>query len=805
MIWPIGPPKVLKSAKSFTGEAEDENFTSICVSRHSFYAALCSATCIALYRLKPLVPCYIYRNEQENYTKIRASHTGSYLVAQSRNKFCFFAVLPEGELDEILRPTTQFTQTYGPGEALGVRELHLKHVNDIELDNVIDIFPFQEYLILLTQDKLYFSPWEKPELTPVSISSFISDKIVSGSHSTLLSRLCLVTATDDTYIIHMKHDTFTPFPVPVSSKPLGTCFNLRFAKLCVVFKGSITCFNVKDMDENPCEFEVPEMEEVTALEWSPSGTALLVGHTGGWFVVSVLGSLLHVEQVPVSKVEWSVGGDEIFLLQADHKTLFVYETLRMFQQQSFAHPVIFGGQRLFIYHDNHKQVLPASPWLTLPAPTQYLGYNWPIMSVATNSDGKLIAIAGSYGLMYISIADRQWKTFSDRDCMVKSNGLLWYKKYLILSLAEHPPKVQVFSTALSAANTITTEEEQCVASIDLLSPVVTMTVREMDDELGLLLHSGKFQRYKLKNGSPVLLEELSLVTVLTAPGRVRTMTLVDAERTLFLVDDRLILVKIENREDKIVSRKLLATPLEYYHLYDSSHLWVCSGTEMTLLSLHDDESEEKFQTSIEFYPVGISMEKGLFVTVDTVERKSYDRSFTYIEPSMDVQVFLPWLFEQTISRDMNEARELARDYHHLDYFEDVMESALYRSLMDDKALDATMVLIKEFTDWPKVVVRCARKIEMKFWARLFKSSGSTPKSLFDLCLQEGKLEVAAEYLLVLQTEDTAELVDDNTIKLFNLALAADQYDICKQICNFLKAADDSQGGALKKLATAAGI
>jgi hypothetical protein len=70
-------------------------------------------------------------------------------------------------------------------------------------------------------------------------------------------------------------------------------------------------------------------------------------------------------------------------------------------------------------------------------PMLYISINWPIRYASISADGKLIAIAGRYGLTHFSSISGRWKLFRDeveeKEITVRG-GMIWYHHVLVAAV-----------------------------------------------------------------------------------------------------------------------------------------------------------------------------------------------------------------------------------------------------------------------------------------------------------------------------------------------------------------------------------
>jgi hypothetical protein len=85
-------------------------------------------------------------------------------------------------------------------------------------------------------------------------------------------------------------------------------------------------------------------------------------------------------------------------------------------------------------------------------------------------------------------------------------------------------------------------------------------------------------------------------------------------------------------------------------------------------------------------------------------------------------------------------------------------------------------------------VQCARKTEIALWPYLFSMAGK-PKDLFQQCITQNQLEIAASYLIILQNLEPSSVSRQYATMLLDTALEQKKWDLAKDLVRFLRAID----------------
>ncbi|PRT53713.1 Guanine nucleotide exchange factor subunit Rich [Wickerhamiella sorbophila] len=790
MLWPEG------SAHRFRDL--DEPFVAFTVSKPGYYVAACTTSQISMYRVKPLAPVSLYTLHTTDglpLLGLRHSPLGNRLVTWTHAQVIEFDVVPVGYVSELARISQSVTP--GPGEAVGTRELYLKEVSRYDIEHsIIDVICVESGVFVVGPE-MFTKLGEKA----ANWSTFngIDFRITSTAVAPLLNKAALVSENGAVRIVSLTE----PDREAIEVCPRGAiraAFNMRQGKLTIATEFTIFLHSLDRDDSAVIDF-AHGMPDISHIQWASQGNAIIVASAERWSLLSALGMPIYTSPPgnDVSHSEWSLGSDELFLLGSSG--LYVYNILRWTGLGSLSRPVLYSSSRLHIFHDGQKSRLSANPWLLVPIPAFYMAENWPLMYVSCSADGKYVAAAGSTGLVHFSVSSRNWKELSDHDMKVRG-GIVWYGRVLVVAadvdgshvLQMYSP-VSILSRRDSSVAVPThkyAEDEHVIASLTLDARVIAMSLWE--DYLAVLLPTG-LKILDLTGNQLNAVEEWRLSGVILTPWRVRSIDLLAKDKLLVFVDDQL--VSLTKKGNGVYKKQVLADSIEYYSI-DHQNLWLFDGHELSLHLLDNEVPEapgpqfKVHQDGIYFkvdgYPVAINPSKGVIATIEAHGLSSKDGSFTYIKPTAHIQVYLLHLLEPSL--------EQLPKFTHLDYYDQVVQTLLNRALVNDSQLADMLSIIKRTAkSWRHVVASCARKVETKYWPKLFHELGQTPAQLFDDALADGDLVTAAEFLMVVHADKESKVAvaagGPETQRLFKAAFNSGKHDLCRDVCEFLLAVDES--------------
>lgn len=139
------------------------------------------------------------------------------------------------------------------------------------------------------------------------------------------------------------------------------------------------------------------------------------------------------------------------------------------------------------------------------------------------------------------------------------------------------------------------------------------------------------------------------------------------------------------------------------------------------------------------------------------------------------------------------AWEVAKSCITLPYFSHSLELLLHEVLEEeatssqpipDALLPRIIDFIREFPFFLETVVHCARKTELALWPHLFAVVGD-PRALFQKCLDDGKLETAASFIIILHNLEKSSVSRQYTLKLLECAKTNSRWQLERDLERFL--------------------
>lgn len=488
-------------------------------------------------------------------------------------------------------------------------------------------------------------------------------------------------------------------------------------------------------------------------------------------------------------------------------------------------------------------------WQHIKIPQSYLAANWPIRYSSLSSDGRLIAIAGRRGLIHYSSTSGRWKLFADEiqeQAFVVKGGLVWFHHVLIAAVEVSKSfQIRLYSRDMELSNQNVLHREIVTSPVVILSLVDnSLLVYTADNTLFHYLIVPTADTIKLH-----LCGSITFNGIIAAPNAVRMLSwmIPSAQKqlgdpvqdlavatVLMVVGGQLILLRPRKSGEQEVKydMQIFADRIEFcwIHLRGinalENSLWAYDGQGIRVwlnaLAIEspraDDEPQECVKESVniplDFYPLSVLMDKGIIIGAEHEVAARSNLPFVIFRHATSSHLFLHHiLLFHLQARQVNEAVVFASHYQNLVFFAHALEILLHTvvesddsdgegkglddgdSISSDTVLRTVVEFLDHFDAALDVVVGCARKTEMTRWKRLFNIVGN-PKLLFETCLESQQLKTAGSYLLVLHNLEQLDEKHNDVIRLLQSAVAAKDWQLCRELLRFLHSVDDT-GAALQ--------
>ncbi|KAF7367259.1 RIC1 domain-containing protein [Mycena sanguinolenta] len=489
-------------------------------------------------------------------------------------------------------------------------------------------------------------------------------------------------------------------------------------------------------------------------------------------------------------------------------------------------------------------------WQHIKIPQTYLATNWPIRYSSLSSDGRLIAIAGRRGLIHYSSTSGRWKLFADEiqeQAFVVKGGMVWFHHVLIAAVeVSKSYQIRLYSRDMELSNQNVLHREIISCPVVILSLVDnSLLVYTADNTLFHYLIVPTADTIKLH-----LCGSITFNGIIAAPSAVRMLSwMIPSSQkqlgdpvddlavatVLMVVGGQLILLRPRKSGDQEVKydMQIFADRIEFcwIHLRGISalenSLWAYDGQGIRVWlnalaieapRLNENEPQDTVKESVniplDFYPLSVLMDKGIIIGAEHEVATRSNLPFVIFRHATSSHLFLTHiLLFHLQARQVNEAVVFASHYQNLVFFAHALEMLLHTVVESDDndsssshsedrdpiSSDAVLRTVVDFLDHfdvaLDVVVGCARKTEMTRWKRLFNIVGN-PKLLFETCLESHQLKTAASYLLVLHNLEQLDENHDDVIRLLESAVEAKDWQLCRELCRFLRSVDET-GTALR--------
>ncbi|KAI8605643.1 RIC1-domain-containing protein [Dissophora ornata] len=539
---------------------------------------------------------------------------------------------------------------------------------------------------------------------------------------------------------------------------------------------------------------------------------------------------------------WSAGNMDLIVLGADDSSSNFYaipcaKSLSSVQNHLSSAPqcLLHLNDRLLVYSEGHRQDVTSTinpdtfVWNNVMVPAVYLSDNWPIRYSCLSQDGHYLAIAGRRGLAHYNLHSCRWRLFGNwqqEQSFRCQGGLAWFKNILIVgceTIEDQRYELRLYQRENNLDNNDVVFTEQFETRIAHISVWRSSLLVYTSNNTLYCYSLGSAKRVDLQLvwktslqdivESPTLLKSVSILTAEGSDGN-------DATHITLLVDGKIYFLRPEFLTDGNVrlSFRQITDKVEYYWITRSAHdandfsLWTFNGKTLKMWwnvfgpggserSLATFAKHNFLEMDIEFYPLAILPERGIVLGLEPEIATHKPKSLAMFKMATKTHLFLQTILRHVLTHNIDgewEAYEFAKHYQDLGYFGHALEILLHNVLEDEAdsgigfeegaVLPRVVSFLQQFPHYLDVIVSCARKTEVALWEYLFSIVGA-PKDLFEQCLAADQLKTATSYLLILHTLEPLQTTSQDTVRLLEKTLQAQDFELCKELVRFLNSID----------------
>eukprot|EP00727_Mastigamoeba_balamuthi_P006376 m51a1_g2359 hypothetical protein (1016) ;mRNA; f:609891-613709 len=201
----------------------------------------------------------------------------------------------------------------------------------------------------------------------------------------------------------------------------------------------------------------------------------------------------------------------------------------------------------------------------------------------------------------------------------------------------------------------------------------------------------------------------------------------------------------------------------------------------------------------EVYPVGVVADLGAVVGVAQLSEPFRLPGATTAVPAPPPQPAVPHftpqtkshpflhslLFESLATGGVAGAVTVAKRFRASPFISHSLELMLFEALesKSDDRMASVVKFLRRFTEYDRLVMRCARKVDVSAWGRLFSFAGN-PTDLFQSRLDAGDLHTAASYLRIVLETAGEQVSMAQAAKLLALALQKNDTELAVDVIRF---------------------
>eukprot|EP00002_Diphylleia_rotans_P008762 TRINITY_DN1874_c0_g1_i4.p1 TRINITY_DN1874_c0_g1~~TRINITY_DN1874_c0_g1_i4.p1 ORF type:complete len:1115 (+),score=149.97 TRINITY_DN1874_c0_g1_i4:53-3397(+) len=547
---------------------------------------------------------------------------------------------------------------------------------------------------------------------------------------------------------------------------------------------------------------------------------------------------------------WTAGGHQLVVVPEQSSTagiMIIYSLIRTHHQKDGSHIFLYGDSCL--YYVNPTGISSGNLSLQqVQVPEEYLAFNWPIRTISLSPDGSMVAVIGSKGFALHLIARGKWRLFGNQlqEKSISVISMFWAKRIILVYL--HNTLRGCYEILLLSPDYLDLSHVLGKISFERKPSALTverdMLIAYMPDHWIHFYHINTLE----SRGNHIprvcvdIVSEVFIQSSLAPPSSIVAIPYSEEDVTTELVASlpshistrekfikypvalpchllltrsgcRATILDIRTQTEKQLSNSvesIILPPVSWRDRMSYSFwLYNASGCQnvFSVPLLTDKESPLPRGSALPFdpevYPAGILPELGIIV--------AFTQGIAYpcgaASPFHDIQPrahpFLNSILRMYLSNNQIEkAYQIAQKWSTSMQFSHSLELLLHealeeqtlsiaRSIPEDSSLHRAVRLLKQFPQFPDIVVHCTRKTDISHWGHIFKCVGS-PKALYERCLLSRPLSTAASYLIILRNVEGQIVTNRCAVRLLESSLQQHEYQLARDILRFLNALDGQE-------------
>jgi len=546
-------------------------------------------------------------------------------------------------------------------------------------------------------------------------------------------------------------------------------------KLLVALIGTTLVYYNYEISGKIKEKDLSSYGEASKLEWSKSGDVLYVlFKNGNWLLLSTFGSINFSSKDHDYQTNWlgsiqdlDISFDTNQLILSDGSKIFSLQLIKStYLKNQINHnirrPVLLSGPLLHIYtgHEmNTSSLNKPTNWNIIKIPFEYYYQLSNIDNVSISQDAKFLAIANKRALLIYYFIDNEWSFYvNDFNADLEIGHISWFEGVNLLILtnkSKFNSELVIFDfRRFNSKDNF--NSDSIIFKYDFNTDIKLLN--SFGKDIIIYTTNNKFYHFKIETvGSSFkidLVRILALDKIFNLNANFRSVIKVKShsdENNDLLVLNNGEVIYLKYKDNKYFEKYLLLDKVEYIYKINDEEYYLYNGESVLLIkNLSDliktkDPSTSILKISVENYPILLVLEKGLLVTLENslIQKKTMEINQLTSKNS----IFLHDLIRFEL-RTMDEVKVFEK-YNKYKNFQYSLELLLYQTIVNDQDLTKIVKLIKVNPIFElNIVSKCLRKIEVKYWSKLFKHLDITPQDLLNSTIEKKQFKTLGILIII---------------------------------------------------------